>query len=111
MFSFKYSERPNTLAQKRMPDDVSEAEKGTRLSELQKLQHDIQLGLNNEMLGQTVEVLVEATSRRRDYEMFGRTTGNTVANFPGQQSWVGQLVNVKVERVGPHSVWGRVLEG
>ena len=111
MFSFKYSERPNTLAQKRMPDDVSEAEKGTRLSELQKLQHDIQLALNKQMLGQTVEVLVEATSRRRDYEMFGRTTGNTVANFPGQHSWVGQLVNVKVERVGPHSVWGRVLEG
>jgi len=110
MFSFKYSERPNTLAQKRMPDDVSEVEKGFRLTELQRLQQGIQLSLNKEMLGQTVEVLVEATSRRRNNEMFGRTTGNTVVNFPGEQRWVGQLANVKIERIGPNSVWGRVFD-
>ena len=35
MFSFKYSPRPNTLALRRMPDDVSEAEKTARIVALQ----------------------------------------------------------------------------
>ena len=38
MFSFKYSPRPNTLASKRMPDDVSPAEKTARIVALQALQ-------------------------------------------------------------------------
>src|SRR4029434_3968031 len=41
MFSFKYSERPNTLASKRMPDTVSEREKTDRLVALQALQKRI----------------------------------------------------------------------
>ena len=42
MFSFKYSPRPNTLALKRMPDDVAEEEKTRRIVELQALQKRIQ---------------------------------------------------------------------
>src|SRR3954468_12738301 len=42
MFSFKYSPRPNTLALKRMPDDVSETEKTRRIVALQGLQRTIQ---------------------------------------------------------------------
>src|SRR4051794_36215040 len=38
MFSFKYSVRPNTLASKRMADDVSDVEKTRRIVELQALQ-------------------------------------------------------------------------
>ena len=46
MFSFKYSPRPNTLAQKRYPDDVSEAEKTRRIVALQALQREIQLEMH-----------------------------------------------------------------
>ena len=42
MFSFKYSERPNTLASKRMPDDVPEEEKTRRIMALQQLQRRMQ---------------------------------------------------------------------
>ena len=42
MFSFKYSPRPNTLALKRMPDDVPEEEKTRRIVALQALQKEIQ---------------------------------------------------------------------
>jgi tRNA-2-methylthio-N6-dimethylallyladenosine synthase len=42
MFSFKYSPRPNTLASKRMPDDVSAEEKTVRIVALQELQRSIQ---------------------------------------------------------------------
>ena len=44
MFSFKYSERPNTLASKRMPEDVGDEEKTRRIVALQSLQKQIQGG-------------------------------------------------------------------
>ena len=37
-------------------------------------------------------VLVDATSRRREWELTGRTSGNTVVNFPGPPEWLGRLV-------------------
>src|SRR5262245_11677186 len=69
MFSFKYSERPNTLAEKRLPDDVPEAEKTRRIVALQRLQREIQSGLNARLVGQSVQVLVDAASKRRDTEL------------------------------------------
>ncbi len=106
MFSFKYSPRPNTLAQKRMPDDVPEAEKTRRIVVLQAGQRDIQSALHDQAVGQTVEVLVDARSRRREWELSGRTTGNTVVNFPGGPEWLGRFVTVRIERAGPNSLWG-----
>lgn len=108
IFSFKYSERPNTLASKRMPDDVSEDEKTRRIVTLQQMQRRIQWNLHEQSVGQTVEVLVDHTSRRRDWELSGRTSGNTVVNFPGDPSLVGQLVRVTIRRAGPNSVWGEL---
>ena len=106
MFSFKYSERPNTLASKRMPDDVTEAEKTRRIVALQALQRSIQSDLFQRSIGSTHQVLVDATSRRREWELTGRTSGNTVVNFPGPPDWLGQLVDVTIKRAGPNSVWG-----
>ena len=108
MFSFKYSERPNTLASKRYADDVPEPEKTRRIIALQALQRDVQLALHQGMVGQVVEVLADAGSRRRDTELSGRTTGNTVVNFPGDVSRLGTLVPVAIRRAGPNSLWGEV---
>ena len=106
MFSFKYSERPNTLASKRMPDDVAEDVKTRRIVALQALQRSIQSDLFQRSIGSTHQVLVDATSRRREWELTGRTSGNTVVNFPGPPDWLGQLVDVTIRRAGPNSVWG-----
>ena len=106
MFSFKYSERPNTLASKRMPDDVAEAEKTRRIMALQALQRSIQSDLFQRSIGQIEQVLVDATSRRREWELTGRTSGNTVVNFPGPPEWLGRFMQVVIRRAGPNSVWG-----
>ena len=111
MFSFKYSPRPNTLADKRMADDVSEEEKTRRIVALQALQREIQTGLNEAMIGQTVDVLVDAASRRRETELSGRTSSNVVVNLPGPAAWIGQTMAVRVERAGPYSVWGTLAAG
>jgi tRNA-2-methylthio-N6-dimethylallyladenosine synthase len=113
MFSFKYSVRPNTLAALRMPDDVSEAEKTARIVALQSLQREIQTHLHEQAVGSTVEVLIDSASRRREGELSGRTSGNTVVNFPAPDRvpaarWIGRTAMVLIRRAGPHSLWGEV---
>jgi tRNA-2-methylthio-N6-dimethylallyladenosine synthase len=111
MFSFAYSARPHTLAWTRMPDDVAAEEKARRLTALQALQREIQTDLLEQAVGTEVEVLVDSLSRRRDWELSGRTLGNTVVNFPGTASLLGQIVGVRVRRAGPNSLWGELARG
>ena len=110
MFSFKYSQRPNTLAAKRLPDTVSEEDKTARLVELQTLQRSIQLDLHRQRLGETVDVLVDSRSMRRASELSGRTTQNTVVNFPGTtDERLGQTVPIRIEHAGPYSLRGSIV--
>jgi tRNA-2-methylthio-N6-dimethylallyladenosine synthase len=118
MFSFKYSPRPNTLASKRMHDDVGAEEKTRRIVALQQLQRAIQTQLHDEAVGDQVEVLIDSISRRRGWELSGRTMGNTVVNFPspadtpaGETSWIGRTVTVRITRSGPHSLSGEIVGG
>ena len=111
MFSFKYSERPNTLAVKRLADDVSAAEKTRRIVALQELQKGIQGQMHRRRIGRVVEVLVDSTSRRRAWELAGRTTGNTVVNFSAPRKLLGHLVRVRITQSGPFSLRGELLPG
>jgi tRNA-2-methylthio-N6-dimethylallyladenosine synthase len=106
MFSFKYSPRPNTLAIKRMPDDVTEEEKTRRIVALQALQREIQAELHQQAVGTTADVLVDSRSRRRDWELSGRTSGNTVVNFAGTPDWIGRVVPVTITAANPNSLKG-----
>src|SRR5690242_12833524 len=63
VFAFQYSPRPNT-ASLQMADTISEQEKGRRLAVVQDRQREIQVVRNNELVGQTFEVLVDGASRR-----------------------------------------------
>jgi tRNA-2-methylthio-N6-dimethylallyladenosine synthase len=110
MFSFKYSPRPRTLADQRLADDVLDEEKTRRIVALQALQREIQSELNGRMVGQTVDVLVDAASRRREVELSGRTSTNVVVNLPGPAAWIGRTLPILIERAGPHSVWGRMAD-
>jgi len=106
MYSFKYSPRPNTLAIKRLPDDVTEAEKTRRILALQQRQREIQMGLFEAAVGQAEEVLVDGASRRRAWELTGRTSGNTVVNFPGPAEWLGTIRSVRITEAAPNSLRG-----
>jgi tRNA-2-methylthio-N6-dimethylallyladenosine synthase len=110
MYSFKYSERPNTLALKRMPEDVPEEEKTRRIVALQALQKDIQGSLFAEAVGRRFDVLVDSRSRRRDWELSGRTSGNTVVNFSGDPDWIGRTVPVRITVANPNSLRGEALD-
>jgi tRNA-2-methylthio-N6-dimethylallyladenosine synthase len=109
MFSFKYSPRPNTLALKRLPDDVSEGDKTRRIVALQALQKDIQGQWFDSAVGGCEAVLVDGVSRRRGSELTGRTSGNTVVNFPGPSDWIGRLMDVRITAASPNSLRGEVV--
>ena len=88
-----------------MPDE----EKTRRIVALQQLQRSIQSDLFQRSIGSTHQVLVDATSRRREWELTGRTSGNTVVNLPGPPEWLGRLVEGEIKRAGPNSVWGEAV--
>ena len=108
-YSFKYSERPHTLASKRLPDDVPESEKAARLVELQTRQREIQLDLNRKLVGREVEVLIEGPSRRGG-QLAGRGPDNRVVNFPGPPESVGSFRRVRITGYGPNSLLGELLD-
>jgi tRNA-2-methylthio-N6-dimethylallyladenosine synthase len=109
MFSFKYSPRPNTLALKRLTDDVAEGEKTARIVALQGLQREIQEALHRQAVGSVEPVLVDSRSRRRESELSGRTSGNTVVNFAGQPAWIGQIMPIRITAANPNSLNGEAL--
>jgi tRNA-2-methylthio-N6-dimethylallyladenosine synthase len=111
MFSFKYSPRPNTLAIKRLADDVGEEEKTRRIVALQAVQKEIQGELHAGAVGQVLDVLVDSRSRRRQWELSGRTSGNTVVNFVGEPGWIGRTLPVRITAANPNSLKGEALVG
>ena len=109
IYSFKYSPRPNTLAEKRLKDDVPELEKTRRIVALQALQREIQLVRHTEAIGRVEHVLVDAISRRRATDLTGRTERNAIVNFPGPADWVGRLLPVRITDAAPNSLRGEAL--
>lgn len=96
-YMFKYSERPGTMASKRLPDNVDEDTKSRRLQELIDFQAEQSLISNRKDIGQTFQILVEGISKKSPDEMFGRSSQNKVIVFPARDIETGSLVNVKVK--------------
>lgn len=95
-YMFAYSERPGTLAARKMKDDVSDEIKKRRLQEIVDLQQKLGLQRTQRFLGQTVEVLIEKPSKRSDAHWSGRNSQNTMVVFPKENYKVGDFVNVKI---------------
>ena len=106
LFSFKYSDRVGTPAAK-MEDKIPETRKLARLERLQELQRKITLKKNKELLGRSLEVLVEGASKKGT-GFTGRTSTNKVVNFISDQKYISKLINVTIKRVSFNSLWGEL---
>ena len=104
LYSFKYSDRKGTLAEK-MDGKISEAEKSSRLTQLQEMQKAITLKKNRRLEGQELEILVEGESKKGG-QLTGRTITNKIVNFSNNNSTIGELVNVTIKRASVNSLWG-----
>jgi len=95
-YMFTYSERPGTLAERKLEDDVPEAVKSRRLSEIIALQLQHSELRTKEHLGKTIEILIERDSKKSSDQWSGRSQHNIVAVFPKENYKVGDFVNVKI---------------
>jgi len=107
LFSFKYSEREGTAAVS-LADKIPEKEKSRRLSLLQELQDRHALEMNKAMIGKTVDVLVEGTSKNSSRDMMGRTRTNKIVNFRGPENLHGKTVNMHITAGYLHSLRGEL---
>lgn len=95
-FMFKYSERPNTIAQKKFTDDVLEEVKSARLTEIIAKQQELALKANKASIGKTYEVLIENFSKKSNADFAGRNSQNKMVVFPKKDFKVGEYVQVKI---------------
>jgi tRNA-2-methylthio-N6-dimethylallyladenosine synthase len=94
-FLFKYSARPDTRAW-RLPETVTEEEKGRRLQVLIDLQHRISAEINDALLGREVEVLVEGPARREPGQLFGKSEHFKTVVLADDGTPAGTLRRVRV---------------
>jgi len=109
-YMFKYSERPNTLAQRKFEDDIPEEIKQKRLTEIIQLQQQHSKSQLKKDLGKTFEVLVEGVSKKSDNDLYGRNSQNTVVVFPKENYKPGDYVQVKIEDCTSATLIGRAVK-
>ena len=95
-YMYSYSERPGTLAGRKMEDDVTDETKARRLQEIVDLQQKHAWFRSEEFIGQTVEVLVEKVSKKSTEEFSGRNSQSITVVFPKENYKIGDFVNVKI---------------
>ena len=109
-FMFKYSERPGTLAQRTMPDNVPEEVKIDRLNRMIALQNELSLESNRRDIGKTFEVLVEGPSKRNAEEYCGRSSQNKMVVFPRKGVNPGDLVSARINDATSATLFGTITD-
>ncbi|MDA2916655.1 tRNA (N6-isopentenyl adenosine(37)-C2)-methylthiotransferase MiaB [Nitrospinae bacterium AH_259_B05_G02_I21] len=110
-FIFKYSERPQTIASRKFPDDVPDAVKSARTVRLNDIQQAHTLERNRAHIGQTHEVLIdEERTKKSDEDYQGRNDGNKIVIFPKGAYRRGQFVTVRITDATPSVLRGEVTD-
>lgn len=108
-FMFMYSERPGTLAARKLEDDVPMETKKRRLTEIINLQQKHSAYRTQQFLGKTVEVLVEKESKKSDAHWSGRNPQNTVVVFPKENYQPGDFVLVRINECTTATLIGEAV--
>lgn len=109
-YMFFYSERPGTLAAKKLADDIADDVKKRRLNEIVRLQNHISLNHNKADIGKTFKVLIEGDSKKSDKEFKGRNTQNKMLVFPKAEGLKsGDYVQVYVKDATSATLIGELV--
>ncbi len=103
-----YSPRSGTIASKKFDDNIPPAEKRERLNKIEQLQENIATEINAQLLGKTVEVLVEGKKKGK---WQGRTRSGKLVFFSDNGDCLGQLMKIGIEKTSPWSLQGKVKAG
>ena len=95
-FTFIYSKRSGTPAavmEDQVPEDVVKDRFNRLLAEVQKISAEV-CAVHQ---GTVQEVLVECRNDHDEHLMTGRMSNNLLVHFPGDESLIGKLVNVRLD--------------
>lgn len=110
-FCFSYSERPGTMAARKLEDDIPEDVKKRRLQEILLRQQVCSLKRLEASVGKKVRILVEGFSKKSDKDLCGRNDQNAMIVFPAVENVTpGQYVNVIIERCTSATLLGRIID-
>lgn len=107
-FSFLYSKRPGTPASD-LPDDTPLEVKKERLQRLQDLLKNNALIISRQMVDSVQNLLVEGKSKKSATTLVGRTENNRIVYFEGDDSLLGNFINVKITEASPNSLKGELV--
>ena len=107
-FSFIFSPRPNTPAAN-MEDNISYKIKLNRLNQLQSKINNNARHISQNMVGSDQIVLVEKKSKKTRRQLAGRTENNRWVNFDGDESLIGQLIELRITEALPNSLRARFI--
>ncbi len=122
-FIFKYSTRPGTKAAELYEDDVPYKVKQRRNNELLHIQNEITEELNSQLLGRTVEILVEGPSKAgakqeaagdepgdngAATQLGGRTVCDRIVVFDGPRNLIGRIIPVEIVQSAGLTLFGRI---
>ena len=103
-YSFKYSARPGTPAAD-ATDQVDDAVKSQRLARLQALLSEQQADFNGQMMGRTMDVLLEKPGRRPG-QLTGRSPWLQAVQVNAPRTAIGEIVPVTIKKIGRNSLFG-----
>ncbi|MBQ7756996.1 MAG: tRNA (N6-isopentenyl adenosine(37)-C2)-methylthiotransferase MiaB [Oscillospiraceae bacterium] len=109
IFSFVYSKRKGTKAAE-MEDGISDKQKGLWLRELLLEQRETAMEINNKFVGRIKEVLVDGKSSTNDKLFNGKTDEGIIVEFEGDESLIGEFVNVKIMKAMNWALHGEIAE-
>ncbi len=108
-YTFIYSQRSGTPAA-RYPDQVPLPTKKARLNQLMTVQNEISLAINEQLVGKSMEVLVEGPSKNDDNTLMGRTRTNKIVLWPKKgQEQAGDLVHIQIDTAQTWVLKGRLI--
>lgn len=109
-FTFKYSERQGTYAQRKLPDDVAADEKTRRIVELVEVQKRITHEVNKGLIGSAHDVLIEEHDEKCPGFVVGKTDHFKHTIFAADGAEIGDTVRVVVEDAHGATLYARALE-
>ena len=104
-FVFRYSPRRDTPAAQ-MVEQVDECIKEQRNHDLLAIVNESARRINEPLVGRTLEVLCEGSSKANPARLMGRTRTNKITIFDGADDLVGALVDLRIERATGFSLYG-----
>ena len=108
-YMYAYSERPGTLAGRKMEDDVPEPTKLRRLQEIVDLQRKHSGVRTNSYIGKTVEVLIEKVSKKSENDLSGRNSQSVMVVFPRENYKIGEFINVEITSCTSGTLIGKAI--